>query len=57
MPNARKKMAFGLWLVRAAPALDARNKLTSVLEHTDIQNIKETGIELLKANMPKNQTD
>jgi signal transduction histidine kinase len=47
MPNASKNGAYFWWLVRAVPALD-KNVIKWFGTCTDIQNIKETGIELLK---------
>jgi hypothetical protein len=54
MPNKK----WCLFLVGSSSAhFDKKNVIKWFGTCTDIQNIKETGIELLRLNTPKNQTD
>jgi hypothetical protein len=56
MPNASKKMVR--WLVRAVPVLDKNGNVIKWFGTcTDIQNIKETEIELLKAKEHAEESD
>jgi PAS domain S-box-containing protein len=53
-----KNGAYFWWLVRAVPALDKKGNVIKWFGTcTDIQNIKETGIELLKAKEHAEESD
>jgi signal transduction histidine kinase len=52
------KWCLFLWLVRAVPVLDKKGNVIKWFGTcTDIQNIKETGIELLKAKEHAEESD
>jgi signal transduction histidine kinase len=52
-----KKWCYFWWLVRAVPVLDKKNVIKWFGTCTDIQNIKETEIELLKAKEHAEESD